>query len=357
MNTDIRINVSPALTFSWLKINDDHIRLETGELSLLDSVTEIPEGVSVSADDGSWERVKAGCGEDTAALISDVKGDIPLFETENDRSYSKPLVMKINADKPGVYKAVIKLAAGSKLTVIEHIDSDIDEGFAAVSVKYILGAGAKLNLIKSQLLGDKFIYIDDMGSELEDNAVFSVCRTDLGALKAYQGCNSELRGESASFSVLGSYYLRGSQLLDVNYVAVHEGKKTESDMRFNGVLKDDSMKTFRGTLDFRSGCSGAVGAENEDIMLLTDGVATRSLPIILCGEEDVTGEHGASVGQISDEILFYLMSRGFSKEECENMLINSRLNTTISKISDDNIRDLVVDYLKNKLDLRSIDEE
>ena len=78
MNTDIRINVSPALTFSWLKINDDHIRLETGELSLLDSVTEIPEGVSVSADDGSWERVKAGCGEDTAALISDVKGDIPL---------------------------------------------------------------------------------------------------------------------------------------------------------------------------------------------------------------------------------------------------------------------------------------
>ncbi|MBO4407685.1 MAG: SufD family Fe-S cluster assembly protein [Clostridiales bacterium] len=357
MNNDIRINVSPALTFSWLNINDDHIRLESGELSLLDPKTVIPEGISVSEDAASWSRVKAGCGIDTAALISDVKGDVPLFETEKDRSYQKPVVFNIKADRSGVYKAVIKLAAGSELTVIEHVESDIPEGLAAVSVKYILGKGARLNLIKSQILGDKFIYIDDMGAELEETAVFEVYRTDLGALKAYQGCNTVLAGKSAFFSVLASYYLRGSQLLDVNYVAVHEGRKTESDMRFNGVLKDDSMKTFRGTLDFKSGCSGAVGAENEDVMLLTDGVVNRSLPIILCGEEDVTGEHGASVGQISDDILFYLMSRGFSREACENMLINSRLNTTISRISDEGIRDSVVAYLKNNLNLRSIDEE
>ena len=189
------------------------------------------------------------------------------------------------------------------------------------------------------------------------DAVFEVFRTDLGALKAYQGCNSELTGEASSFKVLGSYYLRGSQLLDFNYIASHDGKMTESDMRFNGVLKDESMKTFRGTLDFKSGCSGAVGAEYEDVMLLTDGVGTRSLPIILCGEEDVVGEHGASVGQIPDVVLFYLMSRGFSREACENMLINSRLNTTISKISDEEIKKIILDYLKNKLDLWSIDEE
>lgn len=357
MNMDITINVSPALTFSWLNINDDQIKLETGELGLLDSRAEIPEGIKVSSDDGSWSAVKAGCGKDSAALISDVKGEIPMFETEKDKSYSKPLILRLKATGAGVYKAVVKLAPGSELTLIEHTDSDIDEGFAAVSVKYILGAGAKLTLVKSQILGDKFIYIDDMGSELADNAVFEVFRTDLGALKAYLGCNSELAGEEASFSALGSYYLRGSQLLDYNYIAVHDGKKTESDMRFNGVLKDESVKTFRGTLDFRSGCSGAVGAENEDVMLLTDGVVTRSLPIILCGEEDVVGEHGASVGQIADDILFYLMSRGFSREACEKMLINSRLNTTVSRISDEGIREIILDYLKNKLDLRSIDEE
>ena len=357
MNMDLKVNISPALTFSWMKINDDHIKLETGELGILDSKADIPEGISVSKGDHDWSKVKAGCGKDVAALISDVKGDIPLFETAKDKSYSKPLVLRLKATAAGVYKAVVKLAPGSELTVIEHTDSDIPEGFAAVSVKYILGEGAKLTLVKTQTLGDKFIYIDDMGSELADNAVFEAYRTDLGALKAYQGCNSELTGEASSFKVLGSYYLRGSQLLDFNYIASHDGKMTESDMRFNGVLKDESMKTFRGTLDFKSGCSGAVGAEYEDVMLLTDGVGTRSLPIILCGEEDVVGEHGASVGQIPDVVLFYLMSRGFSREACENMLINSRLNTTISKISDEEIKKIILDYLKNKLDLWSIDEE
>ena len=81
MNMDLKVNISPALTFSWMKINDDHIKLETGELGILDSKADMPEGIFVSKGDHDWSKVKAGCGKDVAALISDVKGDIPLFET------------------------------------------------------------------------------------------------------------------------------------------------------------------------------------------------------------------------------------------------------------------------------------
>ena len=84
-------------------------------------------------------------------------------------------------------------------------------------------------------------------------------------------------------------------------------------MTVNGVLRDSSQKTFRGTIDFKTGSSGAVGAETEDVLLLGETVVNKTVPLILCAEEDVKGSHGATIGQLDEEMLFYLGSRGISE--------------------------------------------
>ena len=69
-------------------------------------------------------------------------------------------------------------------------------------------------------------------------------------------------------------------------------------------------KLFRGSIDFVKGCAGSVGNEKEDVLLLGDDVVNQTIPLILCAEEDVEGNHGASIGELDEKTLFYLMSRG-----------------------------------------------
>ena len=69
--------------------------------------------------------------------------------------------------------------------------------------------------------------------------------------------------------------------------ALHEGKKSVSEIRTDGVLHENARKLFRGTIDFKKGAAGAVGNEKEDVLLLDDDVVNQTIPLILCAEEDV----------------------------------------------------------------------
>ena len=127
--------------------------------------------------------------------------------------------------------------------------------------------------------------------------------------KIYQGCQTELLGNESSLQSDIGYLLQDDQRLDMNYVALHEGKRTNSEINASGVLKDASSKLFRGTIDFQHGSAESVGAEKEDVLLMGDDVVNQTIPLILCAEEDVEGNHGASIGELDEKTLFYLACR------------------------------------------------
>ena len=96
---------------------------------------------------------------------------------------------------------------------------------------------------------------------------------------------------------------------------------SESRILASGALADKAYKTFRGTIDFKTGSSGSKGDEREKVILLDEDVVNRSIPLILCTEEDVEGAHGAAIGSLDEEILFYIKSRGISPEEAKRLVI------------------------------------
>ena len=103
----------------------------------------------------------------------------------------------------------------------------------------------------------------------------------LGGGKIYQGCQTELLGNESSLQSDIGYLLQDDQRLDMNYVALHEGKRTNSEINASGVLKDASSKLFRGTIDFQHGSAESVGAEKEDVLLMGDDVVNQTIPLIL----------------------------------------------------------------------------
>ena len=110
---------------------------------------------------------------------------------------------------------------------------------------------------------------------------------------------------------------------DFNYELRHHGPKTQCNILANGVLAGTSKKTLRGTIDLVRGCKGAEGLERETVLLVDDGVQNKTVPVILCNEDDVAGNHGATIGHVRPEQMFYLASRGLSQEAAEAMFVRA----------------------------------
>lgn len=140
-----------------------------------------------------------------------------------------------------------------------------------------------------------------------------------------------------------------SQLIDINYYLKNIGKESISYMNVEGAIGDYCRKTFRGCIDFVSGCSLAFGEEKENCVLLSDDCRSKSLPQLLCGEENVVGSHGVSSGKVSMDRLFYLMTRGYSKSEAEKLIINGNFSKIINCIPDEEIQEVVEDKITQLL--------
>lgn len=88
------------------------------------------------------------------------------------------------------------------------------------------------------------------------------------------------------------------------------GQKSFVDIDVQGALKENAKKNFKGTIDFKKGCKKAKGNENEFCMLLSEKAKSLALPMLLCTEDDVEGNHSTASGKVDEEQLFYIMTRG-----------------------------------------------
>ena len=217
---------------------------------------------------------------------------------------------------------------GSEVSVSIVVDSPEGAskeaaGVAGTSVRVYADEDAHVRIARVQTLDDGCIDIDDMGLFALDRARIEVSQTVLGATSTFTGLAGDLRGDSARVSVETRYLGWGDQSRDFNYSLRHHGVHTRCNLNANGVLAGKSSKMLRGTIDLVRGCKGAEGSENETVLLVDEGVRNTTVPVILCNEDDVAGNHGATIGHIRKEQLFYLESRGVPREVAEALFVQA----------------------------------
>ena len=145
------------------------------------------------------------------------------------------------------------------------------------------------------------------------------------------------------------YLGREDQVLDLNYIGELRGKKSEIKIEAQGALKDTAKKHFKGTIDFKKGSKKAKGNENEFCMLLSDTAKSISLPMLLCSEEEVEGNHSSAAGKLDNKALFYMMSRGFDKKAAMKLAVKARFNEIIQKIHDEALKNEVLYEIDERL--------
>ncbi len=215
-------------------------------------------------------------------------------------------------------------------------------GLVGSSLRLLAGRGSRVRITCVQTADDAFTALDDTGLFLDEDARVSVRHVVLGAGASYTGLAAELAGDRSRIDLDTSYLGARTQTRDFNYAIRHRGRATESDLEANGVLAGSSAKCLRGTIDLTHGCKGSSGSEHETVLLADDRVDNKTVPVILCDEDDVAGNHGATIGHIQPEQLFYLQARGISADEAEGLFIRAKLEDAALSAPDDEIRASVI---------------
>ena len=326
--SSITVNSLPVQTWNRLKINDAVID-DPGYGSYRGSATaDRPE-------------IEGGMGMEFDAALSAVAFD----RIVTDNGGINKSIYNFTDKKKNALRNYINVGCDEEAVVIQSYLSDIEDGRFAVQNKIELDDNAKLTLVQVQKLGNETEFCNDIGAVLGKNAAFRLVQIVLSGKNTYIGVKADEKGDGASFDSTLAYRVGGSGRFDVNYEAVQSGKKTHSNIISNGVLYGKAEKVFRGTIDFKEGSSGSKGVEREDVLLMDETVVNRSLPIILCHEDDVEGEHGATIGKINDEQLFYMNSRGLPEREVYKLLADARIAAAAKLIPDEETRKSVLDEL------------
>ena len=345
MNDKIEVNQIPYLTWSWLKINSDSVAYDFTLTENDGKDVQIPDGVLVSNGktvQTALEEPKYSIGEQAAKLISDAAPQGKIYTIEKSTG-DKPLIIRINLAGNSATHQIIHAKAGVTANVII-----IYEGQAALSgiiTKVYAEDDANVHISKVQLCDNAVNQIDDTAVVCGERAKVTLTQIELGGSHIDAGFHATLAGYQSSFYSDTAYICQGTQYLDMNQVVVHKGKKTVCDMKTHGTAKDETTKTYRGTIDMVKGCAGSTGNEIETTLLLSPKAVVKAAPIILCGEEDIAAEHGSTIGKLSNDMLFYMNSRGIDQKTAEELLTRAKVTAAASAIEDEGIRQEIEGFL------------
>lgn len=373
---NVKTNVVPSITWNWLKSNNDIVTVDAQFSTAVPAISneknvQISEGCTInkiiSADFGSGVfnktngKVKDLRNQDGTTNPKEDSSKIPdytnhpllqvLNQTVNNpqmitisKSFEEPLILTFDFDKPSAAAQIIYAKENTKGTIIL-----IYKGNGPASIlqtKVYAENYANIHLIKAQLLDSGALHFDDTQVFCEENASVKFTQIELGASHVNSGLHVNLNGYQSSFDSKVAYLCQNDQILDMNHIVYHYGKKSECNMQVDGTLKDNAQKAYRGTIDLKKGCCGAKGHEMEETLLLSPKTVNKSLPVILCDEEDVEGEHGATIGRLSSDILFYMQSRGISEKEAEVLMSRAKIQAAVDLIPDEQVKEQIGTFLE-----------
>ena len=328
---NIAYNPLPSPTWNRLRLNRESVSpVITGKAAILTC-----EGLAPCAD--AFDGIQTSAGEALSSLLSEAGIPAQAFATAG-KTPARLCASLAGSD------AMLDLTAapGCRATVVTWVSPAAED--SALQLRLRLGEGARVDLIQVFDAGEGRVFAS-LGASLAEGAALNVWQISLSGAYSGFGGRAALEGAHSTLSTRIGYRAAGEEEIDMNWIVPHAGRQTECRIQVNGVLDGSAKKRFRGTIDFLRGAKGAVGAENEDVLLLSPAVINKTLPVILCAEEDVSGTHGATIGRLSDDSLYYFMTRGMDEETARRVMSRARLVSAAAGIPDNETRERLLRLL------------
>lgn len=348
---NLKLNETPIRTSRNFNINN--IKLEN--IKIPDTINKfnnitITGNSSLISNNTSNIKLTYGIEEELINQIkehSNIELKINCFEHEQMQ-----VDFNFDENNPTLLENIEIIAnESSKSTIILKYKSQDDleywhNGLIRVNAK----KNSEINIILVNLLNMKSNNFMSIENNIEENAKIKYTIIDFGGKNSITNYYSNIIGEDSDNTINTIYLGKENQLFDLNYIGELRGKKSNIDIEVQGALTDKAKKHFKGTINFKKGCKKATGNENESCMLLSDTAKSLALPMLLCSEEDVEGNHSSSAGKIGEKELFYIMSRGFKLKEAMKLMVRAKFNKILENIDNEELKEEIIYEIDKRLD-------
>lgn len=273
-----------------------------------------------------------------AALNAAFFQDGAFIQVPADHTVAQPvhLVYVTMATESGTTthpRNLILAAAGSRLTVVESYVATAGTAYLTNAVTEIVaGEGAAVEHCKFQDESTAAFHISALHAKLGRGCNFISHSIATGARLCRNNLRTELAGEGLEAILNGLYLTKGDQLADHHMVVDHAQPRCASHEYFNGILDDKSKGVFHGRILVRPDAQKTDAKQTNKNLLLSDSATINTKPQLEIYADDVKCTHGATVGQLNEESIFYLRARGIGADMARRMLIHSFASEIIERI-------------------------
>ena len=290
-----------------------------------------------------FERIECGMGQEVTDYVESQAFKSDFYNVPARTKRDEPIVVAVSAAQNQCANTGIIVREGAEATVViaafaGDVDGDAPTGSdanddalptSAALTRIVVEAGAKLHLIEMLGVNEGQQHLESVGLEIHQDAAVDVKQYALGGSTIGLGLTANLVGAQARLDLNNRYHATHEETLDINHLVRMRGTSTRAQLTESGVLNEAAKKTLRATIDLVRGAKDAQGNEIETVMILGDDVVNKTMPVILCDEDDVAGNHGATIGSVSPEQLDYLAARGLSHQAAEQMFIRALFEDAI----------------------------
>ena len=347
-------NVPPAQTWNRLRAN-----------SLALTVPKTPDAGTVYLPlPRLFERIECGMGPEVTDYIDSQVFEATYHEVPAHTTRKEPIVISVSAAANECTNTGVMVREGAEATIVvvartgekntetaadntgakANADADAADGTkadtdtpgaadapatSAALVRIVAEKHARIHLVEMLGVDDDQQHLESVGIEAHEDAVCDVRQYALGGGAVGMGLAVNLVGNRARLDLNNRYHACHEELLDINHVARMRGCATRAEIAESGILNDSARKTLRATIDLIRGSKDAKGNEAETVQILGDGVVNKTMPVILCDEDNVAGNHGATIGSVSPEQIEYLQARGLSRHEAELLFVRALFEDAI----------------------------
>ena len=238
---------------------------------------------------------------------------------------------------------------------VSYVDEMLSDDFAtqtldSSAVEVIARDGAQVQYVGLQRLGRGAFHQSHQGTLANRDSTLDTLNVSLGASVTRVDLNARLMGPGAKSEMLGLYFGDGDQHFDHSTSQDHQAPSAFSNLLYKGALDGSSRSIFHGIIRVRPGAQLTDAYQTNRNLVLSENARADSLPNLEIEADDVRCSHGATVGQLDEESLFYLMSRGMSRKTAERLVVIGFLGEVLDRLPLGGVVEKMTRAIQAKLD-------
>ncbi len=262
-----------------------------------------------------------------------------------------PLIVGYEARSTGLFPyTLISIGANARITIVERVAGALGAAFVCGITELVVGRDAQLTYAVDQRLPANARAIFTRRARLAAGASLDLAFAELGALLSVSRARIEAAEEGSHATLSAVFFANEEQHVDLETEAVHSAGHTASETVVRSAGTGRGQGRFFGNIRILANAHGTEASLKDDALLLSEGAHIDSVPALEIAANDVKAFHGATVGAISEDEIFYAQSRGIARDEAERMIALGFFEPALGRFPGESLRAEIRGVLAAKLD-------